>query len=434
MHRAAPRRARRRGRRRRVGPADLLLRRLRRRRLEDDRRRASPGATSRTASSTTAAIGAMAVSDSDPNVIYAGTGETAIRGNVSHGDGVYKSTDGGRTWAQRRAARYPPHRQDPDPSPRIRTSSTSRRSATPGGRTRSAASSARSDGGADLGAGALRRAPRRLPRPLDGPAQPAHPLRRDLAGAALPARARLSGGEECGICRSTDGGDTWTEITRKPGLPTGLLGQDRRRRLACAAPGRVWALIEAEDGALFRSDDCGETWDAPERESLLRTRALVLHAHHRRPAGPRHRLRARTTACWKSIDGGATFTQMPTPHGDDHALWIDPHDNQRMIEGNDGGACVSFNGGATWSTHPQPADRAALPRHHRQRVPLSRLRLAAGQHRDQRPEPTTDGAIHERSWFEPGGGESGYIAIKPDEPLARRRVGADRPPAPTTTS
>ena len=135
-----------------------------------------------------ASVGAIAVAHSDPNVIYVGMGETTIRGNVSHGDGVYKSTDGGQTWKHMRAGGDAQHRARCASIPRIPTSSTSRRSATPTARTRSAASTARKDGGEtwehvlfrnerDAGAD----------RPRDGPAQPAHPLRRLLGGAARPA-------------------------------------------------------------------------------------------------------------------------------------------------------------------------------------------------------------------------------------------------------
>ena len=118
---------------------------------------------------------------------------------------------------------------------------------------------------------------------------------------------------------------------------------------------------------------------------------------------------------WKSIDAGASFESMPTPHGDEHALWIDPEDNQRMIKGNDGGACVSFNGGLSWSTiYNQPTAQL----YHvctDDRFPYS----VYGSQQDNTaiavPSATVDGAIHERDWYAPGGGESGYIAIKPDD-------------------
>ncbi len=140
-----------------------------------------------------------------------------------------------------------------------------------------------------------------------------------------------------------------TEITRNPGLPKGVLGKIG----VVASPakaGRVWAVVEAEDGAVFRSDDYGETWIRLSEAIATADAPLVLHAYHRRHARRGYGLCSELQYLASPSTAGRPSTKLPTPHGDEHALWIDPHDNNRMIEGNDGGACVSFNGGMTWSS------------------------------------------------------------------------------------
>jgi photosystem II stability/assembly factor-like uncharacterized protein len=361
---------------------------------------------------TTAAVGAIAVANSDPNVIYAGTGETSIRNQVSHGDGVYRSTDGGRSWVNvglrdtRHIGKIHIHPHDADlvyvaalghafgPNEErgvFRTRD--------GGRTWEKV---------------LYKSPRAGSH--DVSMDPTNP--RILYAAVWQTQrfphALISGGEECGIWRSTDGGDTWEEITRRPGLPAGLLG-----KIGVAAspaqPGRVWALVEAEDGAMFRSDDYGDSWVRLSEQSLLRTRPWY-YMHVTADTQDAETVYVQNYSLWKSNDGGATFDKIPTPHGDDHALWIDPNDNSRLIEGNDGGACTSFNSGVTWSTiYNQPTAQL----YHVTTDDQFPYRVYGSQQDNTAisvPSATTDAAIHERTWYAPGGGESGYIAIKPDEP------------------
>jgi hypothetical protein len=178
--------------------------------------------------------------------------------------------------------------------------------------------------------------------------------------------------------------------------------------------GRVWALVEAEDGALFRSDDGGETWERASEFSGLRTRPwYYMHV----TADPRdaETVYVQNYRLWKSIDGGRNFLQVPTPHGDDHAIWIDPGNPRRMIEGNDGGACVSFNGGQSWSSiYNQPTAQL----YHVTTDDRFPYRVYASQQDNTAislPSASPIGAITERDWVKPGGGESGYIAIKHDD-------------------
>ena len=221
--------------------------------------------------------------------------------------------------------------------------------------------------------------------------------------------AAESGGPDSGLWRSFDGGDTWTEVTRNPGLPTGLIG-----RIGVSAspaqPGRVWAIVEAEDGAVFRSDDYGETWERLCENADLRRRPwYYMHVY----ADPQDANTAwvLNLECWRSVDAGKTFEAIPTPHGDNHALWIDPRNSNRMIEGNDGGAIVTFDGGRTWSSVLNQPTAQFYHVTTDDRVPY----YVYGSQQDnwamRVPSVSFEGAISWRDYTEPGGGESGYIAI-----------------------
>jgi photosystem II stability/assembly factor-like uncharacterized protein len=360
----------------------------------------------------TASIGALAVSESDPNVMYAGTGESTIRGNVSHGDGVYKSTDSGKTWTNvglqdtRHISKIRVHPQNPDV---VYV--------------------------AALGHAYGPNEERGVFRSKDGGKTWEKVLyRSEKAGAADlsmdPNNPRIlyasiwevqrfpykleSGGPECGLFKSTDGGDTWTEITRNPGLPKGVLGKIGVA-VSPAQPDRVWALVEARDGALFRSDDGGDTWQRLCEDPKLRRRAWYYMHLFADPQDP-NTCWVLNLGCWKSVDGGKTFEAVPTAHGDNHDLWIDPKNTQRMIEGNDGGACVSFNGGNSWSTiFNQPTAQF----YHAETDTRTPYRVYGSQQDNSAisvPNMSFLGAIGETEWFVPGGGESGYIAVRPDNP------------------
>lgn len=360
----------------------------------------------------TASVGALAVADSDPNVIYAGMGETTIRGNVAHGDGVYGSTDAGKTWRHlglantQAIARV---RIDPRDPETVYV--------------------------AALGHVWGPNAERGLYRSRDGGKHWQQILYRDERSGAIdlsidPTNPRIlyaafweagrtpwqltSGGPGSSIYKSTNGGDTWTELTDAPGLPKGIKGKIGLA-VSPARPERVWALVEAEGGGFFRSDDGGAHWTRLNEDRELLQRAWYYAHVIADPQNPEV-VWVPNVGNWCSIDGGKTFQSYPTPHGDNHDIWIDPRDPKRMIQGNDGGAVVSFDGGASWSSiYNQPtaefyhvvADNRVPYRVYGAQQDNSTLSL---------PSRSDAGAITWAETFPVGGGESGYIAVRPDEP------------------
>ena len=358
----------------------------------------------------TGSVGALAVSESDPNVIYAGMGESTIRIDVSHGDGVYKSTDAGRTWQHmglddtRHIGKVRIHPTDPNivyVAALGHAYGTNEErgvfKSTDGGETwRKVLYKSDKAGAVDLS--------------ID----PTNPR---IIYATIWETYRSfwqmsSGGEDSSIWRSTDGGETWTDISNNRGLPGGIYGKIGISA-SPAKPGRVWALIEHEKNGMYRSDDYGDTWEYVSSNNNLTSRSWY-YIHVTADPQDADTVYVNNLKLWKSIDGGRNYTEITTPHGDNHDIWIDPNNTKRMVQGNDGGACVSVNGGDSWSsTFNQPTAQfyhAATDN----RQPY----FVYGTQQDNTsvavPSRVRQSSITWANGFQAGTGESGYIAVKPD--------------------
>ncbi len=356
-------------------------------------------------------IGAVAVSEYDPNVIYAGGGEKTVRGNVSFGYGLWKSLDAGKTWQQsglkksRHIPRIRIHPRDPNLAYAAVLGDLFQPSEERGVyRTR--------DGGknwerilfsnADAGA-------------VDLLLDPNNP--RIIFASTWRVRrtpySLESGGDGSALWRSTDGGDTWENLSAREGFPKGPLGIIGVA-VSPANSERVWAIVEAREGGVFRSDDGGNTWSRLNDSRALRQRAWY---YTRIYADPRDAevVYVVNVSYHKSTDGGKTFKAYNAPHGDHHDLWIAPESPSRMIIADDGGAQVSFDGGENWSTyHNQPTAqfyRLTADNHFPYRI------YAAQQDNSTvRILHRTDGSsIGERDWEPTAGGESGHIAVDPTD-------------------
>ncbi len=359
-----------------------------------------------------ASVGGIAVSESDPNVIYAGMGEGTIRGNVSHGDGVYKSTDGGATWANvglsetRNIGRVRVHPTNPD----VLYVAVLGHAHGPN-RERGVF---RSKDGGKTWEQVLFRSEQTGAIDLTIDAHNPRVIYAAFWQAKRTPYSLESGGEECGIWRSLDGGDTWTDITRNPGLPAGLLGKIGVSASPAQA-GCVYALIEAEDGAVFKSTDRGDTWQRMNESRELRQRPWYFNHIFADPTDS-DTLWVLNFYTWKSTDGGKTFDQMPTPHADNHDLWIDPNNPRRIIIGHDGGASVSLNGGETWS---DILNQPTVEFYHVTTDMQTPYRIYGAQQDNTTISVSSRSnyaAITQADWTEVGGGESGYIAVRPDDP------------------
>jgi photosystem II stability/assembly factor-like uncharacterized protein len=354
-------------------------------------------------------IGAVEVCPSEPRVLYVGGGEKTVRGNVSSGTGMYKSTDAGKSWKfiglgdARHICRIRVHPRHPEVVYVAALGHLYGPNAERGVfRSR--------DGGAtwqkvlfvndEVGAVDL------LLDPKDPETVYATTWRVKRTPYSLE-----SGGPGSGLWKSTDGGTTWNELTRRPGLPKGTVGIIGVA-VSPVDSNRVWAIIEAEDGGVFRSEDAGQTWNRVSEDRNLRQRAWY---YTRIYAGPKSRdeVYVVNVELHHSTDGGRTYRTIPTPHGDHHDLWIDPNDPLRMIVADDGGAQVTYNGGRTWSTYMnQPTAqfyRVTTDNH----FPY---RIYGAQQDNSTVRILSRGRgfrITERDWESTAGGESGWLAPDP---------------------
>jgi len=357
-------------------------------------------------------IGAIAVSKSDPNVIYVGGGEKTVRGNVSSGYGVWKSEDAGKTWM---ASGLPKSRH----IPRIAIHPTNHNivyagvlgniykptqergvyKSTDGGKTwKKTLFSNEHAGVVDL---------------IIDPTNP-RILYASTWRVQRTPYSLSSGGEGSALWKSTDSGETWTEISTKKGFPEGVLGIIGVT-VSPVNNQRIWAIVENKDkGGLYRSEDGGETWVQVNSERKLRQRAWY-YTRVYADTEDVNTVYVLNVRYHKSTDGGKTFGTYNAPHGDHHDLWIAPENPHRMIIGDDGGAQVTYDGGETWSTYRnQPTSQFyrvttdnAFP---------YRIYVAQQDNSTIRIPHRTDGfSISEDDWESTAGGESAHIAVDPED-------------------
>ena len=357
-------------------------------------------------------IGAISVSKSDPNVIYVGGGEKTVRGNVSSGYGIWKSEDAGKTWTSSglKNSRHVPRIAVHPTNHNIvyagvlgniykPTQQRGVYKSVDGGKTwKKTLFSNEHAGVVDL-----------IMDPTNPRVLYASTWRINRTPYSLN-----SGGEGSALWKSTDSGDTWTEISTKKGFPEGTLGIIGVT-VSPLNSQRVWAIIENKDkGGLYRSDDGGETWKQVNSERKLRQRAWY-YTRLYADTEDVNTVYVLNVRYHKSTDGGKSFNTYNAPHGDHHDLWIAPENPKRMIIGDDGGAQVTYDGGETWSTyHNQPTsqfyrvttDNAFPYRIYAAQQDNSTIRI---------PHRTDGRAITENDWEATAGGESAHIAIDPKD-------------------
>jgi photosystem II stability/assembly factor-like uncharacterized protein len=356
-------------------------------------------------------VGAIAVAPSNRNVIYVGTGEAAPRGDMTYGDGVYKSVDAGKSWSH---VGLTATRQigaliiDPDNADIVLV--------------------------AAFGDAFGPNMERGVFRTTDGGKSWTKVLYKDEQTGAIdvsfdPHNSRIvyaalwqarrqpwnfsSGGPGSGLYRSTDGGVSWTRLSGN-GLPAGILGRIHVS-VSGADSNRIYATIEAAQGGLFRSDDGGAHWQRVNDDGRLTQRAWYFSTIL---ADPKHvdTVYAENTGLFRSTDGGKTFDLLPARHGDHHGLWIDPTNPERIIEASDGGASISFDNGKSWSTQRNQPTAQFYHVSVDDRFPY----YVYGAQQDNTSVAIAsmddEGVIVARDWYDVFNGESGFVVADPRDP------------------
>ena len=359
-------------------------------------------------------IGAVTVSESDPNIIYVGAGEKTVRGNVSPGyAGFWKSYDAGESWKkmnldinQVQVGRIAVHPKNPDIVyvaiiGDLFKNSKDRgiyKSIDGGESWKQVLFSNERSGAVDI---SIDKSNPRI-------------IYASTWNIRRTPYSLESGGEGSGLWRSTDGGDTWNNISDNEGLPGGLWGISGVS-VSPVNPKKIFALIENKDGGLFRSDDGGESWKKVNDDRNLRQRAWY-YTRVYADTKNENRVYVMNVAFWRSEDGGKSFDRYRTPHGDHHDLWIDPEDNSRLIVADDGGAQVSNDAALSWSTYMNQPTAQYYRVATDNSFPYNILVAQQDNSTQRVPHRVNSGGIGERDWEPSAGGESAHMAAKPDNP------------------
>ena len=380
---------------------------------------------------TSASVGAVAVSESDPDLVFIGTGETCIRGNIMPGDGVYRSRDGGETWEHvgfrdsHGISKIRIHPTNPDV---IYVASFGKYSAPSEER-----GVFKSTDGGDTWTRVLFRNDETGAIDIALDRNNPDVLFASLWRAFRKEFTMSSGGPGSGMFKSTDGGESWTEMTRAPGMPQdGVVGRIGLA-VSSANSNRVYALYENDNGGLFRSDDAGETWELVNEERAIRQRAFY-YTHVFADHQDQDVVYMQNTSLFRSTDGGETTESINNgTHGDFHDFWIDPDDPDHLVVGNDGGGAVSFNAADRWTDQEfstsqfyKAVTTAHVPFHvcgSQQDNSTLCLPMAWNAGRagfgtggggfGREPRSLTEGSMDVA--YRVGGGEPGYIAPDPED-------------------
>ena len=359
-------------------------------------------------------IGAISASESDPNILYVGTGEKTVRGNVSPGyGGFWKSDDAGETWKkmnldidQVQVGRIAIHPKNPDIVYIAIIGDLFKDSnkrgvykSTDGGKSwRQVLFSNERSGAVDI------TIDKNNPRIIFA----------STWNIRRTPYSLESGGEGSGLWKSTDGGETWKNISDNEGLPSGIWGISGVS-VSPVNSKKVFALIENKEGGLFRSDDGGSSWEKVNEDRNLRQRAWY-YTRVYADTQNENRVYVMNVSFWRSEDGGKSFDRYRTPHGDHHDLWIDPENNKRLIVADDGGAQVSSDDANNWSTYMNQPTAQYYRVATDNSFPYNILVAQQDNSTQRVPHRVNSGGISERDWERSAGGESAHLAAKPDNP------------------